>query len=67
VATKKWRLGMHFIEEEREAGEPIGQALVVAGIERLRSVLITVGATIYHLSNPTFEVPRNFPSLASKP
>jgi multidrug efflux pump subunit AcrB len=36
-----------FIEERREAGEPIEQALVDAGIERLRPVLITVGATIF--------------------
>ena len=38
-----------FIEERREAGEPINQALGDAGIERLRPVLITVGATIFAL------------------
>lgn len=38
-----------FIEERHEAGEPIEQALGDAGIERLRPVLITVGATIFAL------------------
>jgi multidrug efflux pump subunit AcrB len=38
-----------FIEERREAGEPIERALVDAGIERLRPVLITAGATIFAL------------------
>jgi multidrug efflux pump subunit AcrB len=35
-----------FIEERREAGESLELALRDAGIERLRPVLITVGATV---------------------
>jgi multidrug efflux pump subunit AcrB len=35
-----------FIEEMDEKGEPFEQALRDAGIQRLRPVLITVGATI---------------------
>ena len=38
-----------FIEEMHEKGEPFEQALRDAGIERLRPVLITVGATILAL------------------
>ena len=38
-----------FIEEMHEKGEPLKQALVDAGIARLRPVLITVGATILAL------------------
>ena len=38
-----------FIEEMREKGEPLEQALRDAGIVRLRPVLITVGATILAL------------------
>jgi len=35
-----------FIEEKREHGESLEQALVDAGIMRLRPILITVGATV---------------------
>ena len=38
-----------FIEEMHEKGEPFEQAVRDAGIERLRPVLITVGATIFAL------------------
>jgi multidrug efflux pump subunit AcrB len=38
-----------FIEEMREKGEPLEQALLDAGIVRLRPVMITVGATILAL------------------
>jgi multidrug efflux pump subunit AcrB len=38
-----------FIEEMRERGEPFAQAVCDAGIERLRPVMITVGATILAL------------------
>ncbi|HTV57449.1 MAG TPA: efflux RND transporter permease subunit [Verrucomicrobiae bacterium] len=38
-----------FIEEMHEKGEPLEQALLDAGIVRLRPVLITVGATILAL------------------
>ncbi len=38
-----------FIEEMHEAGEPFEQAICDAGIERLRPVLITVGATVLAL------------------
>jgi multidrug efflux pump subunit AcrB len=38
-----------FIEEMHEKGEPFEQAIRDAGIERLRPVLITVGATILAL------------------
>ena len=38
-----------FIEEMHEKGEPFEQAIRDAGIERLRPVLITVGATIFAL------------------
>jgi len=38
-----------FIEEMREKGEPFKQAICDAGIERLRPVMITVGATILAL------------------
>jgi multidrug efflux pump subunit AcrB len=38
-----------FIEEMREKGEPLEQAVRDAGIQRLRPVLITVGATILAL------------------
>jgi multidrug efflux pump subunit AcrB len=38
-----------FIEEAREKGETLEEALLDAGIQRLRPVLITVGATIFAL------------------
>ncbi len=38
-----------FIEEMHEEGKPFEQAICDAGIERLRPVLITVGATILAL------------------
>jgi multidrug efflux pump subunit AcrB len=38
-----------FIEEMHERGEPLEQALRDAGIQRLRPVIITVGATILAL------------------
>ena len=38
-----------FIEEMHEKGEPLDQALLDAGIVRLRPVMITVGATILAL------------------
>src|SRR5438552_3530412 len=38
-----------FIEEMRERGEPLERALPDAGIERIRPVMITVGATILAL------------------
>jgi multidrug efflux pump subunit AcrB len=38
-----------FVEEKREEGEPLRDALLDAGIARLRPVMITVGATIFGL------------------
>ena len=38
-----------FIEEKHEQGEPLERALPDAGIERIRPVMITVGATILAL------------------
>jgi multidrug efflux pump subunit AcrB len=38
-----------FIEEARERGEPLQEALLDAGIQRLRPILITVGATVIAL------------------
>ena len=38
-----------FIEEMHERGEPLEDALVDAGLLRLRPVLITVGATVFGL------------------
>jgi multidrug efflux pump subunit AcrB len=38
-----------FIEEAHAEGEPLREALLDAGILRLRPVLITVGATIFAL------------------
>jgi multidrug efflux pump len=38
-----------FIEEKRAEGEPLQQALLDAGIMRLRPVMITVGATVIAL------------------
>jgi len=38
-----------FIEERHAEGEPLEQALLDAGIMRLRPVLITVGATVFGL------------------
>jgi multidrug efflux pump subunit AcrB len=38
-----------FIEEAHAAGEPLEEALLDAGIVRLRPVLITVGATVFAL------------------
>lgn len=38
-----------FIEEAHAQGEPLREALLDAGILRLRPVLITVGATIFAL------------------
>jgi len=38
-----------FIEEKHEEGAPLEEALVDAGIVRLRPVLVTVGATVFAL------------------
>ena len=38
-----------FVEEKREEGEPLREALLDAGIARLRPVMITVGATVFGL------------------
>ncbi len=38
-----------FIEEKHEEGEPLREALIDAGILRLRPVMITVGATVFAL------------------
>jgi multidrug efflux pump subunit AcrB len=38
-----------FIEERHEAGEPFEEAVIDAGIIRLRPVMITVGATVLAL------------------
>jgi multidrug efflux pump subunit AcrB len=38
-----------FIEEMRERGAPLREALLDAGIARLRPVMITVGATVFGL------------------
>jgi multidrug efflux pump subunit AcrB len=38
-----------FIEEERARGAPLREALLDAGIIRLRPVLVTVGATVFGL------------------
>ncbi len=38
-----------FIEEKREQGEPLREALLDAGIIRLRPVMITVAATVFGL------------------
>jgi len=38
-----------FIEEAHERGAPLTEALLDAGIVRLRPVLITVGATVFAL------------------
>jgi multidrug efflux pump subunit AcrB len=38
-----------FIEEQREHGAPLMEALLDAGILRLRPVLVTVGATVLGL------------------
>jgi multidrug efflux pump subunit AcrB len=38
-----------FIEEKHEEGEPFEEAVVDAGIIRLRPVMITVGATVLAL------------------
>lgn len=38
-----------FVEEKRMEGEPLREALLDAGIARLRPVMITVGATIFGL------------------
>jgi multidrug efflux pump subunit AcrB len=38
-----------FIEEVHEKGEPLERALPDAGLERIRPVMITVGATILAL------------------
>lgn len=40
---------LDFIEEMHERGEPLREALLDAGIVRLRPVLITVGATVFGL------------------
>ena len=42
-----------FIEEMHEKGEPLERALPDAGIERIRPVMITVGATILAFSSRT--------------
>ena len=55
VATLKPPIVSHiivlfdFIEEKHAEGEPLIQALLDAGIMRLRPVLITVGATVIAL------------------
>lgn len=38
-----------FVEEKREHGAPVREALLDAGIARLRPVMITVGATVFGL------------------
>ena len=38
-----------FIEEAHERGEPLREALLDAGIVRLRPVMVTVGATVLGL------------------
>jgi multidrug efflux pump subunit AcrB len=38
-----------YVEEEHEKGEPLEQALIDAGIQRLRPVMITVAATVIAL------------------
>jgi multidrug efflux pump subunit AcrB len=38
-----------YIEEARERGEPLREALLDAGIARLRPVVVTVGATVFGL------------------
>jgi multidrug efflux pump len=38
-----------YIEEEREHGAPLAEALIDAGVMRLRPVLVTVGATVLGL------------------
>src|SRR5262249_29822618 len=38
-----------FIEEQHQGGAPLREALVEAGIRRIRPVLITVGATVLAL------------------
>ena len=38
-----------FVEEKREHGAPLREALLDAGIARLRPVMITVGATVFGL------------------
>jgi multidrug efflux pump subunit AcrB len=38
-----------FIEEQRECGAPLREALLKAGVVRLRPVLITVAATVLGL------------------
>jgi len=38
-----------FVEEKHKEGEPLREALLDAGIARLRPVMITVGATIFGL------------------
>jgi multidrug efflux pump subunit AcrB len=38
-----------FIEEAHAKGEPLREALIDAGIVRLRPVMITVGATVFGL------------------
>jgi multidrug efflux pump subunit AcrB len=38
-----------FVEEKREQGAPLTEALLDAGIARLRPVMITVGATVFGL------------------
>jgi hypothetical protein len=41
-----------FIEEEHAEGEPFEQAVLDAGIMRLRPVMTTVGATVFGLFSP---------------
>jgi multidrug efflux pump subunit AcrB len=38
-----------FVEEKREHGAPLREALLDAGIARLRPVMVTVGATVFGL------------------
>jgi Cu/Ag efflux pump CusA len=48
-AVEIWPILFDFIEEMHEKGEPPERALPDAGIERIRPVMITVGATILAL------------------
>ena len=62
-----------FIEEMHEEGEPLERALPDAGVERIRPVMITVGATILALfplaleGGPLRTRRRDFQDFASGP
>jgi multidrug efflux pump subunit AcrB len=47
--TDRSRIDRDFIEEQHEHGAPLYDALIDAGIRRIRPVLITVGATVLAL------------------